>query len=111
VFWERWDASPNRQIIHDIIEKVEENEAGKSHRRSRRTRGKDRKRSEHMNKEGMKAKEGIVGDADHDPDGRGDHEDHDDGCSTHGDCSDDGVKPGLLGRFVRFIGEMLLWAN
>lgn len=59
-----------------------------------------------------------VGDANHhdrDGHGRNDHDgdhdhDHDDGCKAHDYCSDDG-KPGVLGRFVRFIGEKLLWAN
>jgi hypothetical protein len=110
VFWERWDASPNRQVIHEIIEKVEANEAGKNHRRSRRTRGKERKRSADINKEEMKAEESHVGDTSHDHDGHGHHEDHDDGCSDHDDFSDDDGKPGVLGRFVRFIGEKLLWA-
>ncbi|KAJ4732613.1 hypothetical protein LUZ62_036851 [Rhynchospora pubera] len=112
VFWERWDSSPNRQVIHEIIEKVEASEEGKSRRKSRRMRGKDRKKSVESNEEEIK-EEGLVGDANHDPDDCNvSHDDHDDGCSVHDSCSDGGNnKNSVVGRFVRFIGEKLLWAN
>ncbi|KAJ3688807.1 hypothetical protein LUZ61_017971 [Rhynchospora tenuis] len=110
VFWERWDSSPNRQVIHEIIEKVEASDEGKSRRKSRRTKGKDRKRSVEANEE-MK-EESLAGDADHDHDNCNvSHDDHDDGCSAHDGCSEGANKSSVVGRFVRFIGEKLLWAN
>ncbi|KAF3335148.1 hypothetical protein FCM35_KLT19655 [Carex littledalei] len=123
VFWERWDASPNRQVIHEIIEKVEANEEGKGGRRSRRKRsGKDRKRStdDRFNELDDKTKKEeeimLVEDANHAHDEycNIDHQNHDDGCTAHDHdhdhCTDAG-KSSVLGRFVRFIGEKLLWDN
>ncbi|KAG6529762.1 uncharacterized protein LOC122040150 [Zingiber officinale] len=37
-FWARWDASPNRQVIHRIIDAVEEGLASKERERGRRRR-------------------------------------------------------------------------
>lgn len=89
---------------------MEANEEGKGGRRSRRKRsGKDRKRStdDQFNELDDKTKKEeeimLVEDA---------H--HDDGCTAHDHdqdhCTDAG-KSSVLGRFVRFIGEKLLWDN
>ncbi|KAJ1694913.1 hypothetical protein LUZ63_011611 [Rhynchospora breviuscula] len=111
VFWERWDSSPNRQVIHEIIEKVEASEEGKSRRKSCRARGKDRKSSVESNEEEMK-EESLVEEADHEHDNCNvSHDDHDDGSVHHDSCSEGGNKSSVVGRFVRFIGEKLLWAN
>lgn len=45
-FWARWDASPNRQVIHDIIETYEEGllPEGSKKRTTKRSRKKREKR-------------------------------------------------------------------
>ncbi|KAF5746124.1 hypothetical protein HS088_TW06G00289 [Tripterygium wilfordii] len=104
-FWARWDASPNRQLIHEIIEAYEEGlfweNKNKSNTKRRKERGgkrvqdvKDKNSGKTKmvdNKVGgVESMEGVVS------------------CSDGGSGgSEDGVEDGSVRKIVSFIGEKI----
>ncbi|KAL5576318.1 hypothetical protein UlMin_018017 [Ulmus minor] len=109
-YWARWDSSPNRQLIHEIIDGLEEelqasqSKGSKNSRKERRKRGGcgngsgELKRSElSSGKEGLgqseSAKEDSTG--------------GDGGGSGGGDGEEESSEKGSVRRFVSFIGERI----
>ncbi|KAJ3678428.1 hypothetical protein LUZ60_002231 [Juncus effusus] len=93
-FWERWDRSANRHVIHDILEKVEENFSKASRPKSQKKRGKSHKKENQDAMEFVNVPKG--GDV------ANDTNDNDDSRNCHGDESKN-----VISRFMRFIGEKL----
>ncbi|KAG0528016.1 hypothetical protein BDA96_06G282700 [Sorghum bicolor] len=133
-FWARWDASPNRHLIHRIIDAVEEGgPPRRPHRRRRRggrRSGGDDGADEDVAETGPGADhlpgcDGGVGmDMDMDQhrhgeyEGDGDEEDEEEeggssmdgdgddaSVASEGDCSVGTAEKSTVGRLVRFIGE------
>uniref|UniRef100_A0A7N1A1Y1 Uncharacterized protein n=1 Tax=Kalanchoe fedtschenkoi TaxID=63787 RepID=A0A7N1A1Y1_KALFE len=106
-YWIRWDSSPNRQLIHEIIDAFEDGLVKKSDRgsgkKNRRRRGKtsacnELTRSELTESDSVKeAQNGVVGDNDGENGGEDDED---------GGYSDDGLEfdKGSMKKFVSFIG-------
>ncbi|XP_041028407.1 uncharacterized protein LOC121268281 [Juglans microcarpa x Juglans regia] len=112
-YWVRWDSSPNRQAIHEIIDAFEAElmahgkKSGKS-RKERRKRGCHNGSAELKRLEASSAKDessetdslgGESGNSLHDDAGGGDGE--------------DGFEKGSVRRFVSFIGERIwgVWSQ
>uniref|UniRef100_A0A0E0DJW3 Uncharacterized protein n=1 Tax=Oryza meridionalis TaxID=40149 RepID=A0A0E0DJW3_9ORYZ len=132
-FWARWDASPNRHLIHRIIDAVEEGGggggAGPTRRPPRRRRrgkrgGGDCEEDAAGTKEGDASVEhhpacGFDGEEDGDYEGDGDDEEEeeegdsmngdadDETTLSEGDCSSSSAEKSTVGRLVRFIGEKI----
>ncbi|CAM9002590.1 unnamed protein product [Rhodiola kirilowii] len=109
-YWIRWDSSPNRQLIHEIIDAFEDNLVKKSDRgsskKNRRKKGKslsvnELTRGELTEFDSVKeVQSGVVGDIG----GVNGGEDDEDGG-----FSDDGLDfdKGSMRKFVSFIGERI----
>lgn len=134
-FWARWDASPNRHLIHRIIDAVEEGgggggvsggpaRRGPSRRRRRGRRSSDAADYEDAADAGEvdasvdHHHQGCDGGMDHhgEYEGDGDDEEEEAGSSMDGDEDDASVasegdgcggsaEKSTVGRLVRFIGE------
>ncbi|WOL13595.1 hypothetical protein Cni_G22365 [Canna indica] len=131
-FWARWDASPNRHVIHRIIDAVEE--SLESRERDRGCGGRRRRRSGRGGRKGADfevevaaatAEEGNLGvevkgfpmlDGGHLVDGDDDDDDYDDDRSSndhddeHGDEEEEistgsNANKSSVRRFMSFIGE------
>ncbi|XP_052182157.1 uncharacterized protein LOC127794900 [Diospyros lotus] len=112
-YWAKWDSSPNRQQIHEIIDVFEEGlaqskkEKNKRERRKRSSKGSDElKRSESSpNKDEFSESEWVeetrIG-------GGGDEAE----AFGGGDEGEEGLDKGPMKKFVSFIGEKLwsVWA-
>lgn len=127
-FWARWDASPNRHLIHRIIDAVEEGGGGAAPRRPSRRRRRGRRNGDADEDAASAMGEAEVGvehpDCCDDDDGardndeyEGDEEEEEGASSMDGDGDDDSVagdsdcsgspnaEKSTVGRLVRFIGE------
>lgn len=125
-FWARWDASPNRHLIHRIIDAVEEGggNGGPPSRPSRRRRrgrraadedaAEDRAGVDHRPDAGSYRHDEYEGDGDEEEEEAGSSSsmdgDEDDAsvATSEGDCSGGGegsAEKSTVGRLVRFIGE------
>ncbi|XP_062185384.1 uncharacterized protein LOC133888975 [Phragmites australis] len=119
-FWARWDASPNRHLIHRIIDAVEEGGGGGPPRRPSRRRRRGRRNSDAF-EDAADAGEPDIS-VEHHPScdgGRDGDDEGKDGCSSmdgdeddesmadESDCSDSNgnTEKSTVGRLVRFIGE------
>lgn len=138
-FWARWDASPNRHLIHTIIDAVEEGAGGgppgaagpggaarRGHRRRRRGRGGpcavDSAAEE--DRDAAEAQPGCAENhlqlqpccASEDGDYEGDEDDGADSVyggeeamTDDSDCASAAAEKSAVGKLVRFIGEKV-WA-
>ncbi|KAG2569612.1 uncharacterized protein LOC120683824 [Panicum virgatum] len=132
-FWARWDASPNRHLIHHIIDAVEEGgggggsggppRRGPSRRRRRGRRGSDAADYEDTGEVDASADHhqhhpGCDGGRDHHGEYEGDGDDEEEevassmdgdeddaSVASEGDCTGGSAEKSTVGRLVRFIGE------
>ncbi|XP_073002770.1 uncharacterized protein [Typha latifolia] len=118
-FWARWDASPNRHVIHQIIDAVEEGIQEKERRHEVRGGRRRRRRRSRSSAAGAEAEAEAEAEeerkvlsmmdgghvADDDDDG-GDDDDYDDDDDDDDDCcmDEDGDKS-TVRKLVSFIGE------
>ncbi|KAF3443373.1 hypothetical protein FNV43_RR13055 [Rhamnella rubrinervis] len=110
-FWARWDASENRQLIHEIIEGYEEELDKKKKRSSKRKKGRRKRlvQEEEEETEDMGSVNGLEGD-----EKGGDETVSLEGC-VGGGCDEDGgvevdevgIEKGSMRRLVSFIGEKI----
>lgn len=102
-FWSRWDASENRQLIHEIIEGYEE-ELDKKKKRS--SKGKKERKKRFVQEEEEKAVDmGSVNRLEREKKG-GDETVRLEGCGG-GEVDEVGIEKGPMKRLVSFIGEKI----
>ncbi|KAF5726480.1 hypothetical protein HS088_TW22G00158 [Tripterygium wilfordii] len=103
-FWARWDASPNHQIIHEIIEAYEEGLFWEN-----RNRNSTRRRKERVGKRVLEVKDKNFGKATTVEDKVGGVESVEGvaNCGGGGGGSEDGVEDGSVRKIVSFIGEKI----
>uniref|UniRef100_A0A0E0KWJ6 Uncharacterized protein n=1 Tax=Oryza punctata TaxID=4537 RepID=A0A0E0KWJ6_ORYPU len=129
-FWARWDASPNRHLIHRIIDAVEEGGGGGGAgppRRPPRRRRRGKRGGGDCEEDATGTKDadvnvehhqscGFHGEEDGDYEGDGDDDEEEESDSMDGDaddettlsesdCSSSNAEKSTVGRLVRFIGE------
>ncbi|PKA49879.1 hypothetical protein AXF42_Ash004421 [Apostasia shenzhenica] len=101
-FWARWDASPNRHVIHLVLDAVEESLAAESSRAGGRRRHRCRRKNP------LQQTSTSISTATSSAASDGEEEDYEgikrsDGTVSGGDCRSS------ISRFVSFIGERVLW--
>nr|AEV40967.1 hypothetical protein [Oryza punctata] len=131
-FWARWDASPNRHLIHRIIDAVEEGGGGGGAgppRRPPRRRRRGKRGGGDCEEDATGTKDadvnvehhqscGFHGEEDGDYEGDGDDDEEEESDSMDGDaddettlsesdCSSSNAEKSTVGRLVRFIGEKI----
>ena len=129
-FWARWDASPNRHLIHHIIDAVEEGGGGGSGGHPRRGPSRRRRRGRRGSDAADYEDAGVVdastdhrhpgcdGGRDHHGEYEGDGDDEEEevassmdgdeddaSVASEGDCNGGSAEKSTVGRLVRFIGE------
>ncbi|KAJ0053401.1 hypothetical protein Pint_01932 [Pistacia integerrima] len=107
-FWARWDTSPNRQLIHEIIEAYEEGLVKEKKTLKKKKRGNSRKKVSDESKDGGSSVEMSCGCG---ADAAAASEDLDlVGGGEDGDKVD--LEKGSLRKIVSFLGERILgfWA-
>lgn len=111
-YWVKWDASPNRQLIHEIIDAFEDHEMShnikkvKNNKKDKKKRscGNDHKKNDHQlqDQQFLAVKSESFGE-------------NRDGDDDHEDCNNKGQEEekGSVRSFVSFIGERFwsVWSS
>ncbi|XP_057497235.1 uncharacterized protein LOC130781976 [Actinidia eriantha] len=110
-FWVRWDLSPNRQLIHEIIDAFEDGLArGKIEKNRRERRKKGTKGSGELTRSELGMSQGKFGESDSVEEIRGGSGGGGDGGGGEDCCGgevEEGIEKGSVRKLVSFIGERL----
>ncbi|KAK8517261.1 hypothetical protein V6N13_092544 [Hibiscus sabdariffa] len=101
-YWVKWDSSPNRQLIHEIIDAFEDEVARSKKSKTKKERKRKGSSAAGIRPGGSKEPgEDSVGLNKVEPSGGGDG-----GCGV-GDDGEEGTEKGSVRRLVNFIGERI----
>ncbi|CAH2080410.1 unnamed protein product [Thlaspi arvense] len=105
-FWIKWDSSPNRQLIHEIIDQFEDdlaqNKKEKSKKERKKKRGAKGSRELKISEKSLN-KDELIKDADSELISESDSMEQ--SSSAGGEEGSEGVEKGTVRRFMSFVGE------
>nr|GMD08937.1 neurogenic protein mastermind [Ipomoea batatas] len=112
-YWVRWDSSPNRQLIHEIIDAYEESLQAQSKKMVKNKREKRRNKANNNGSKGSataaagEAKTKAEASLTNGASSSAEHRCGDGGDDSSGEEEGDGGEKGAVGRIVSFLGERI----
>nr|GLL28737.1 uncharacterized protein LOC105175287 [Ipomoea trifida] len=112
-YWVRWDSSPNRQLIHEIIDAYEDGLQVQSKKMEKNKREKRRNKANNNGGKGSaataagEAKTKAEASLTNGASASAEHRGGDGGDDSSGEEEGDGGEKGAVGRIVSFLGERI----